>query len=80
MDPKMAVKVVNLIMEFVLVFIVAICNWWAWNRIAPGLFYWLPKVYHEIGFWDLFCVFFVWRSIWTVARQPMKVNRKDLST
>lgn len=77
-DVKIMVKAMNMILEFIIVSIAAFTNWWAWNYIAPTLFYFLPAVYHNLGFWQVFCVLFVWRSVWTVARQPMKVDRKDV--
>lgn len=30
-----------------------------WNRIAPVYFYWLPKVYLDIPFWDCVGIFMV---------------------
>lgn len=34
----------------------------AWNHVAPTYFYWLPTVYHNIGYWNFFCITFSVRT------------------
>lgn len=37
----------------------AIPFWLCWNALAPKFFYWLPPVYHEIGFWETVGIFII---------------------
>jgi len=44
----------------------AIPFWILWDNMAPTYFYWLPKVYHQIDFWDcvgLFIIISILKSV-----------------
>lgn len=44
--------IVGPLMAFVFMFFLAIPFYYLWNALAPTYFYWLPKVYLELPFWD----------------------------
>lgn len=57
----------RLTMDFIFAMLFVMLGSWffclTWNRVAPTYFYWLPKVYQNIPFWDAFCLLFAVRSI-----------------
>ena len=37
----------------------AIPFWICWNALAPKYFYFLPDVYHQVGFWEAVGLFII---------------------
>ena len=37
-----------------------------WNALAPKFFYWVPPVYHSVGFWEIVGLFIVMSILKTV--------------
>jgi hypothetical protein len=48
----MLLPVVGWLIAFVFMFFLSIPFYYLWNSLAPVYFYWLPKVYLELPFWD----------------------------
>lgn len=54
------IPVIGWIISFALSFFVAIPFYFLWNHLAPTYFYYVPKVFQSIPFWDC-----VW--LWMIA-------------
>ena len=55
----------------------AFITYWAYNLIAPRYLYFLPDVYHNIGFIDIWAILLVMRAVTSVIRTDYRIKDKE---
>jgi hypothetical protein len=57
------IPVVGWFIAAVICFFMSVPIYYLWNSLAPIYFYWLPKVYMSIPFWDVFGLIWLLSSL-----------------
>lgn len=52
MGTLMAIPVLGWFIAILIGLCWSIPFYFLWNSVAPTYFYWLPRVYHQLPFWD----------------------------
>ncbi len=60
----------KLLGNVIVILLGTLCNYLAWNHIAPKYFPGLPSYWKEVGFVDMFCLLWSLRILSFVLRAP----------
>lgn len=65
---KTKAAMMPLVVSIVVTLFSATIFYFCWNAVAATYFYFLPPIYHQIGFWNLFAILFIVRSLTPLVR------------